>query len=184
MVDKAIIVKNKIKEMKMNGKRKTSFSEQSAGSNTRPRLPQLGPFFRNPSMVCSSMHGQCPPFHMQWPSVQQLSRQNVQQSPRPIVPTSQIAPAQAIMAEPISSVGWLVILHGSSWSQKSEKPQGQQNFMYGKVNHMTSDEAQQAQDVILGMFLASSHPATVLFDSGASHSFLTSSFDAKHNLLI
>jgi hypothetical protein len=25
--------------------------------------------------------------------------------------------------------------------------------MYGKVNHMTSDEAQQAQDVVLGMFL-------------------------------
>jgi hypothetical protein len=41
---------------------------------------------------------------------------------------------------------------------------------------MTSDEAQQAQDVVLGMFLASSHPATVLFDSGATHSFITSSF--------
>jgi hypothetical protein len=49
---------------------------------------------------------------------------------------------------------------------------------------MTSVEAQQAQDVLLGMFLASSHPATILFDSGASHSFITSSFIAKHNLLI
>jgi hypothetical protein len=56
--------------------------------------------------------------------------------------------------------------------------------MYGKVNHMTSDEAQQAQDVVLGMFLASSHPATVLFDFGASHTFITSRFIAKHNLPI
>jgi hypothetical protein len=56
--------------------------------------------------------------------------------------------------------------------------------MYGKINHMTSDEAQQVQDVVLGMFLASSHPATILFDSRASHSFITSSFVAKHNLLI
>jgi hypothetical protein len=56
--------------------------------------------------------------------------------------------------------------------------------MYGKVNHMTSDEAQHAQDVVLCMFLASSHPATVLFDSRASHSFITSSFIAKHNLPI
>jgi hypothetical protein len=56
--------------------------------------------------------------------------------------------------------------------------------MYGKVNHMTSVEAQQAQDVVLGMFLASSHPATVLFDSGASHPFITSSFVAKYNLPI
>jgi hypothetical protein len=49
---------------------------------------------------------------------------------------------------------------------------------------MTSDEAQQAQDVVLGMFLTSSHPATILFDYGASHSFITSSFVAKHNLPI
>jgi hypothetical protein len=56
--------------------------------------------------------------------------------------------------------------------------------MYDKVNHMTSEEAQQDQDVVLGKFLASAHPATVLFDSGASHSFISSSFVAKHNLPI
>jgi hypothetical protein len=56
--------------------------------------------------------------------------------------------------------------------------------MYGRVNHMTSDEAQQAQDVVLGMFLASSHPATILFDSGASHSFISSSFVTKHSVPI
>jgi hypothetical protein len=49
---------------------------------------------------------------------------------------------------------------------------------------MTSKDAQQAQDVVLGMFLASSHPATILFDSGASHSFILSSFVAKHSLPI
>jgi hypothetical protein len=46
------------------------------------------------------------------------------------------------------------------------------------------EEAQQAQDVIFDMFLASSHPATVLFDSGASHSFISSTFVAKHHLPI
>jgi hypothetical protein len=49
---------------------------------------------------------------------------------------------------------------------------------------MTSDEAQQAQEMVLGMFLAGSHPITVLFDPGASHSFITSCFVAKHNLPI
>jgi hypothetical protein len=49
---------------------------------------------------------------------------------------------------------------------------------------MTSDEAQKAQDIVLGMFLASSHPATVLFNSDASHSFVSSSFVMKHNLPI
>jgi hypothetical protein len=49
---------------------------------------------------------------------------------------------------------------------------------------VTTEEAQQAQDVVLGMFLASSHLAIVLFDLGASHSFISSSFVAKHHLLI
>jgi hypothetical protein len=49
---------------------------------------------------------------------------------------------------------------------------------------MTSEEVQQASDVVLGMFLASSHPATILFDSRASHSFISSSFVAKHSMPI
>jgi hypothetical protein len=49
---------------------------------------------------------------------------------------------------------------------------------------MSSDEAQQAPDVVLGMFLARSHPTTILFDSKASHSFISSSFVAKHSLPI
>jgi hypothetical protein len=58
------------------------------------------------------------------------------------------------------------------------------DFTYCKVNHVTTEETQQSQDVILGMFLANSHPAIVLFDSGAWHSFIASKFVAKHNLPI
>jgi hypothetical protein len=32
------------------------------------------------------------------------------------------------------------------------------------------------------MFIASSHPGTILFDSGASHSFVSSSFVVNHHL--
>jgi hypothetical protein len=46
------------------------------------------------------------------------------------------------------------------------------------------EEAQQSQDVVLGTFLANSHPATILFDFGASHSFISSRFVAKYNLSI
>jgi hypothetical protein len=49
---------------------------------------------------------------------------------------------------------------------------------------VTTEEAQQAQDVVLGMFLTSSHPVIVLFDSGASYSFISSSFVVKHHLPI
>jgi hypothetical protein len=44
------------------------------------------------------------------------------------------------------------------------------------------EEAQKSQDVVMGMFLANSCLATVLFDSEALHSFISSKFLAKHNM--
>jgi hypothetical protein len=69
-------------------------------------------------------------------------------------------------------------------ANQQQRSQGQQNFTYSKVNHVTAEETQQSQDVVLGMFLAKSHPATILFNSGASDSFISSKFVAKHNLPI
>jgi hypothetical protein len=69
MVDKAIIVENKVKEMERHGKRKMSFQGQSSGGNTRPHLPQPSPFFRAPQMIRPPMQGQHPPFPTQRPSL-------------------------------------------------------------------------------------------------------------------
>jgi hypothetical protein len=44
------------------------------------------------------------------------------------------------------------------------------------------EEAAEAPDVVLGMFLVNSIPARVLFDSGASHSFVTENFVKKGKL--
>jgi hypothetical protein len=54
--------------------------------------------------------------------------------------------------------------------------------MHGRVNHVPAEEAQEAKDVVLGTFLINSVPATVLFDSGASHSFITEKFVIKHDV--
>jgi hypothetical protein len=48
MVDKAIVVENKIREMEKDGKRKVPFSGQSSGSNVRPRFSQPNQFFKPP----------------------------------------------------------------------------------------------------------------------------------------
>jgi hypothetical protein len=45
------------------------------------------------------------------------------------------------------------------------------------------EQAQDASGVVLGTFPVNSMPATVLFDFGASHSFITEQFVAKHNIL-
>ena len=57
-----------------------------------------------------------------------------------------------------------------------------QSFGRGRVNHIDAQEAQEALDVVLGEFLVNSTLATVLFDSGASHSFIASGFVAKHKI--
>jgi hypothetical protein len=58
----------------------------------------------------------------------------------------------------------------------------QENYMHGRLNHVTAEEAQGDKDVVLGTFLINSVPATVLFDSGASHSFITERFVSKHDV--
>jgi len=47
---------------------------------------------------------------------------------------------------------------------------------------VTAETAQEAQDVVLGMFLVNSAPTSVLFDSGASHFFISAQFVAKYGI--
>jgi hypothetical protein len=50
------------------------------------------------------------------------------------------------------------------------------------VNHVAIEDAQAALDVIIGTILVNYNNAIVLFDSRASHSFITATFVQKHNL--
>jgi hypothetical protein len=67
MIDKAIIVENKIREMEKNGKRKVPFSGKSSGSNVRPRFSSPNQFFKSPQMNHTQMPMQRPQFQMQRP---------------------------------------------------------------------------------------------------------------------
>ena len=58
----------------------------------------------------------------------------------------------------------------------------QQNYVWGKVNYVTAEIAQEAPDVVIDTFLANSNSATVLFDSSASHSFIAYTFIKKHGI--
>lgn len=57
-----------------------------------------------------------------------------------------------------------------------------QNWMKGNLNHVNAEEAQEAPDMVMGMFPVNSVPAAVLFDSGASHSFVTKPFVEKSGM--
>jgi hypothetical protein len=47
---------------------------------------------------------------------------------------------------------------------------------------VSTDTAQDAPEVMLGTFSVNSHSATVLFDSGASHSFISQAFVRMHSI--
>jgi hypothetical protein len=44
------------------------------------------------------------------------------------------------------------------------------------------EEAQEAPNVVIGMFFINDTSAVVLFDSGVSHSFISVAYVGKHNL--
>jgi hypothetical protein len=57
-----------------------------------------------------------------------------------------------------------------------------QNHARGRVNHVALEEAQEAPDVVIGIFFINDTSTVLLFDSGASHSFILTTYVEKHNL--
>jgi hypothetical protein len=58
----------------------------------------------------------------------------------------------------------------------------QPSFEKDKVNHVYANEAEDAPGVVLDEFLVQSFLATILFDFGASHSFISSNFVETHDI--
>jgi hypothetical protein len=54
----------------------------------------------------------------------------------------------------------------------------------GQVNYTKAEEILLNEPVMAGMFTIDSHPSFVLFDSGASHSFMSMGFAERHNISI
>jgi hypothetical protein len=59
---------------------------------------------------------------------------------------------------------------------------GQPRAQYGKVNHLEADTVQETPGVALGTFSVEYHSANVLFDTGATHSFVTASWVETHSI--
>ena len=49
------------------------------------------------------------------------------------------------------------------------------------MHYTTLQEIPLGEVVTTGMFLVNQHPIVVLFDSGASHSFMSQTFASKHD---
>jgi hypothetical protein len=71
---------------------------------------------------------------------------------------------------------------GQGHGPPGRNPKSQANVACGHLNHVNTAKAEEAPDVVLGTFLVNSMPTKILFDSGASHSFVTENFVDKGRL--
>jgi hypothetical protein len=54
----------------------------------------------------------------------------------------------------------------------------------GQVNYTTMDAIPEGERVLVGTFSLNGHPIIILFDSGATHDFISKAYTQKHNLPI
>jgi hypothetical protein len=69
-------------------------------------------------------------------------------------------------------------------SQPGAGNRSQPRYNHGRLNHLEAEAVQETPGMIVGMFPVDSHIAEVLFDTGATHSFITASWVEAHNLPI
>ena len=67
--------------------------------------------------------------------------------------------------------------NGNGGSAKKPNP-----FTKGQVNHVSVEEIEDQSDAVVGKFLISAFTALVLFNTGASHSYISRGFVDKYNL--
>nr|AAN16328.1 putative polyprotein [Oryza sativa Japonica Group]AAP52669.1 retrotransposon protein, putative, Ty3-gypsy subclass [Oryza sativa Japonica Group] len=182
LVDKAIRQEDRYNRMEQKKRRIAQFKTQQ-GNNQKPRLT-LG----HQPMPQGGSSSVVRPQRQFFNNNAVNSIRN--QAPRPVAAATQQQPAKREQgSKPVVCFNCGDPGH---YADKCPKPRRvkvvpiQSNSTVpaskARVNHVAAAEAQDAPDVILGTFLVNLVPATVLFDSGATHSFLSMSFGGNHGM--
>nr|CAE02835.3 OSJNBa0014F04.1 [Oryza sativa Japonica Group]CAE03534.1 OSJNBa0061C06.22 [Oryza sativa Japonica Group] len=194
LVDKSIRLEAKHKELESHKRRLANFRNQQ-GANQRVR-------YTNPYPGGSSSQQQQqqqqprsaprPQFVVRVPQPQQQQNQQGTRAPRPPPPTVQ--PGQGRRDAQGPQRLCFNCFEPGHFADKCPKPRRQQgqapprpnnggkDVIRGRVNHVTAEDVLTTPDVIVGTFLIHSIPATILFDSGASHSFISVPFVGRNQL--
>jgi len=199
LVDRALLIEHERRQMEADRKRKFGFSPQQQNNNhNRPRYNNNQPQgYQTRSAQQTGGHPQQQQRNGQGPvqaqgQQQQQRFQGQQQNQRPNNGQGQRASAQAPRQNapnnapgkapapaPPSNACFRCGMVGHYAIACPNKPKNQS---YGKVNHVKTETAEESVDVVYGTFPVASSSATVLFDTGASHSFISSQFALKNNL--
>jgi hypothetical protein len=192
LVDSALNTEHKHREIEDKKRKMTS---AASGSNTRPRYQHPQQQQQRPPPPYQQRQQQYSPRPQQQqqagqgqrlPAPPARSAPSAPPAPRQGVPTPparQQAPAFPRACYHCGEPGHYT--NACPWKVQS----GQQGHpaqpkapSQGRVNHVTAESAAEAPNVVIGPFMVNTHPATVLFDTGATHSFITRSFVGHHGI--
>jgi hypothetical protein len=67
------------------------------------------------------------------------------------------------------------VRNSSAPAQNKQQTPGK-GFSIARVNQVSADATPEGADIPLGMFYINAIPATILFDSGATHSFMSARY--------
>jgi Zinc knuckle./Retroviral aspartyl protease./Reverse transcriptase (RNA-dependent DNA polymerase)./Retrotransposon gag protein. len=192
LVDKSIRLEAKHKELESHKRRLANFRNQQ-GANQRVRYTNPypgGSSSQQPQQQPRSAPR--PQFVVRVPQPQQQQNQQGTRAPRP--PTPAVQPVQGRRDASGPQRLCFNCFEPGHFADKCPKPKRQQgqapprsnnggkDVIRGRVNHVTAEDVLTTPDVIVGTFLIHSIPATILFDSGASHSFISVPFVGKNQL--
>ena len=68
------------------------------------------------------------------------------------------------------------------WERQWKRRKKPNSFKKGQVNHVTMEEVEEQPYVVVGKFLVKTFTAIVLFDTGASHSYISRGFVNRHRM--
>ena len=71
----------------------------------------------------------------------------------------------------------------SDRTKRERSKNGPKEYLQGRVHHVSVETIRDDSPVILGMLIVNSFPASVLIDTRATHSFISTQFAAKHEIL-
>ncbi|XP_052159447.1 uncharacterized protein LOC127776933 [Oryza glaberrima] len=191
LVDKAI--RQEEQRNKMDHKRKATQFRTPQGNNQKPRFMtgQQG----GPSTTIVRQHRPYTPgnFNNDYSggSHNSTEQHNLNSTPPLLVAPAQsdLPAVSAQLEQPKESAGkpgpcFNCGKHGHFAGKCPKLKRAGPRFVQARVNHASAEEAQAAPEVVLGTFPVNSYPATVLFDSGATHSFISKKFPGTHGLSV
>jgi hypothetical protein len=65
---------------------------------------------------------------------------------------------------------------------KQQTPTSGKGFNIARVNQVSAEATSDGADIAIGMFYINSIPAAILFDSGATHSFISARYATTNEL--